>query len=234
MSTGISTWPAAIVFDFDGVIVNSEPIHFAAFEKLFADLYIPLTRDEYYAELIGFDDHGVIDHVLSKHRQPADGNRIKELAARKLQIMRELLSSGAVPALPGAAELVRSLAKNYPLAICSGAVREEIQIMLGGVGLTEFFPIIVSAEDVTIGKPNPMGYLQTTKLLGAKINRDLSPADILIIEDAPTVIESVKQAGFKVLAVATSYPIDELQHADWRVKSLEPAEVLKQIPAIKL
>jgi beta-phosphoglucomutase len=230
----MSNWPAAIVFDFDGVIVNSEPVHFAAFVKLFAQENIPLSEQEYYAELIGFDDRGAIRHLLAKHGRPTDPRQITDLKDRKLKLMHELLSAGEVPALPGVDAFVRALAKNYPLAICSGAVKPEIEIMLQGVGLREFFETIVAADDVSIGKPDPMGYLLATQLVGRQINRTLSPADILIIEDAPIVVQSVRRAGFAVLAVTTSYPADALSDANWVVKTLEPAEVAKKIPELWL
>jgi HAD superfamily hydrolase (TIGR01509 family) len=230
----MSNWPAAVVFDFDGVIVNSEPVHFAAFKRICAEDGIELTESEYYAELIGFDDRGAIRHILEKHHRPFDDARIEQIKARKFAMMQTLLSDGAVPALRGVKELVRTLAKNYPLAICSGAVKPEIEIMLKGVGLHEFFPIIVAADDVTVGKPDPMGYQLTTKRLSERMGRQLSASDVLIIEDAPIVIESVRRAGFSVLAVATSYPLDALGDANWSVTSLEPSEVAQKIPQLKL
>ncbi|HEX3355575.1 MAG TPA: HAD family phosphatase [Tepidisphaeraceae bacterium] len=230
----MSNWPEAVLFDFDGVIVNSEPVHFAAFVKLFAEEGISLSEKEYYAELIGFDDRGAIRHLLAKHGRAIDAQHVTELKARKLNLMNQLLSNGEVPALPGVDSFVRGLAENYPLAICSGAVKPEIEIMLDGVGLREFFPIIVAADDVSIGKPDPMGYLLATELVGRKIGRKLSPAEVLIIEDAPIVVESVRRAGFAVLAVTTSYPADALADANWVVETLEPVEVTKKVPELKL
>jgi beta-phosphoglucomutase len=233
-SPAMSIWPAAVLFDFDGVIVNSEPVHFAAFQQLFAALGIIISKDEYYRELIGFDDRGVINHVMKMRNRAIGDIELHQLAARKLELMRELLARGDVPALPGVHDFVRALAKNYPLAICSGAVREEISLMLEGVGLAPFFKVIVAAEDVAVGKPDPMGYLLTTRLVGQQLGRALSPADMLIIEDAPTVTASVRSVGFPVLAVATSYPIEALSHANWAVNSLEIDEVRKKIPELKL
>src|SRR5262249_23677023 len=158
-----------------------------------------------------------------------DAARVEDLKARKFGLMQELLSTGAVPALKGAKDLVRALAKHYPLAICSGAVKPEIEMMLDGVGLRQCFKVIVAADDVTIGKPNPMGYLLTTKLIGEQMGRKLVPADVLIIEDAPIVVESVRREGFLVLAVTTSYPAQALRRANWVVDSLEPGVVAAKI-----
>jgi beta-phosphoglucomutase len=230
----MSTWPAAILFDFDGVIVNSEPVHFQAFLKLLSEEGISLSEKEYYAELIGFDDRGAIRHMLAKHGQPFDQTRVEAFKARKFKLMQQLLSTGEVPALPGVKTFVRTLAKSYPLAICSGAVKPEIEMMLDGVGLRDCFRVIVAADDVTIGKPDPMGYLLTMKLIGETIGQTLLPKDVLIIEDAPIVVDSVRREGFPVLAVTTSYPADALSNANWVVHSLEPTEVLEKIPELKL
>ena len=227
-------WPAAILFDFDGVIVNSEPVHFAAFVQLFADEGIAMSEREYYAELIGFDDRGAIGHLLQKNRHRADDAEIERLKARKLQLMHALLTRGDVLALPGVADFVRNFAASYPLAVCSGTVRPEIEIMLNGIGLREFFKIIVAADDVKVGKPDPMGYLLTARRIGEILGRTLLPADCLIIEDAPIVVESARRAGFPVLAVTTSYPADAVEDANWIVDSLQPAEVKQKIPSLRL
>ncbi len=106
--------------------------------------------------------------------------------------------------------------------------------MLEGVALRDCFPVIVAAEDVTVGKPDPQGYLLTVRLLSEKTRQPLQPADCLIVEDAPTVIRSVKAVGFPTLAVATSYPLMKLTDADWAVKTLRPDEVAREVPPLGL
>lgn len=232
--TARANWPLAVLFDFDGVIVNSEPLHCAAYIRLMAELGIALTERQYYQELIGFDDRGAIRHMLTQHGQPADAGRIEQLKARVFGLMQDTLSQHRVPALPGVDAFVRSLARTYPIGICSGAVKPEIEVMLDGIGLREFFPVIVAADDVAVGKPDPMGYLLATKLIGKNIGRTLTPADVLIVEDAPTVIASVRRAGFSVLAVTTSHPAEELGQANWIVDTLEPTEVSAKVAGLKL
>ena len=115
--------------------------------------------------------------------------------------------------------------------------------MLEGVALRDCFSVIVAAEDVTVGKPDPQGYLLTLRLLSEKIGRSaahpeaqgpvLKPADALVIEDAPKVIRGVKAVGFPTLGVATSYPLMKLTDADWQTQSLRPEEVLEQVPQLK-
>jgi HAD superfamily hydrolase (TIGR01509 family) len=231
---GMPTWPAAILFDFDGVIVNSEPLHFAAMRDVLAKEQIFMDEEEYYKELIGFDDRGAIRHAFFTRKRELEPKDLLRLATRKMEATRELIESREYHALPGVEETVRGLWRHYPLAICSGALREEIELMLEGVNLRDCFRVIVAAEDVSQGKPHPEGYLKTAKLLGEAAKMKLTPKDCLVVEDAPTVIKSVKAAGFRTLGVAGSYPISALTEADHTVTRLSPGEVLKQIPHLKL
>ena len=230
----MSTWPAAILFDFDGVIVNSEPLHLRGFQQVLAGEGIALSDDEYFAQLIGFDDRGAFAHIFGLHGRPLDAATAHRLESTKAATLQRMIDGGEFTALPGVDELVRGLARHYPLAICSGALRAEIERMLDGIGLRSFFPVIVAAEDVTVGKPDPSGYLLTARLLGQRAGRTLSPADCLVIEDAPTVIRRVRDAGFSALGVATSYPIHALSVANYAVGQLTPAEVRAQIPQLKV
>lgn len=226
-------WPLAVLFDFDGVIVNSEPLHFYAFNQVLGAEHIELSEAEYYGELIGFDDRGAFRYIYEKHQMPLDPKTLLRLMTRKSQVMMELIHKRKYHALPGVEQFVRGLWRHYPLGICSGALREEVEAMLEGVSLRDCFGVIVAAEDVAVGKPDPSGYLLCAKEISRKIDKPLKPADCLIVEDAPSVIKSVRAAGFPALGVATSYPIEKLA-ADWSVKTLEPAEVSRQIPTLKL
>jgi beta-phosphoglucomutase len=227
-------WPLAILFDFDGVIVNSEPLHFYAFHKVLEAEGIKLSEEEYYRELIGFDDRGVFRHLFDKRKMTIEPKDLSRLMTRKSEIVMELIEEKKYQALPGVEEFIRGLWRHYPLAICSGALREEIEAMLEGVTLRDCFTTIVAAEDVTVGKPDPQGYLMCMKELSQKINVVLKPEDCLVIEDAPSVIKTVKAVGFPTLGVATSHGIEQLSEANWKVSTLNPADVLKQIPKLKV
>lgn len=226
-------WPSAVIFDFDGVLVNSEPLHFRAFEEVAAEEKIELTEHEYYSELIGFDDKGAWKHLFAARGRELDPKTFLRVMTRKSEAMRELISRRQYKALPGVEEFVRGLWRNYPLAICSGALREEIETMLEGISLRDCFGVIVAAEDVTVGKPDPSGYLMAMKQVGDKAHKELKPSDCLVVEDAPKVVSSVRQAGFDVLAVTNTHGEDKLRDANWIVKSLDPAEVRKAIPELK-
>jgi HAD superfamily hydrolase (TIGR01509 family) len=230
----LTKWPAGVIFDFDGVLVNSEPLHYLAFHEVLAKEGIELAEAEYYNEMIGFDDRGAFNHIFKIHGRALDPKTFLRVMTLKSEKMRELIEGRRDLALPGAEEFVRGLWRNYPLAVCSGALREEIELMLEAAALRDCFSVIVSAEDVTVGKPDPQGYLLTSKLIGDKIKRSLKPADFLIVEDAPSVIKSVKKVGFPTLAVATTYSIEKLSDADWAVPSLKPDDVLNKLPELNL
>lgn len=228
------TWPTAVLFDFDGVIVNSEPLHFQAFAEVLAAEKIEMGEGEYYEEFLGFDDKGAFQHIFKKHNRELDPKTFLRVMTSKSRTMMDLIHRRQYQALPGVEEFVRGLWRNYPLAICSGALREEIEAMLEGIALRDCFSVIVAAEDVTVGKPDPQGYLLTTDLIGKKIGKTIKPKDVLIVEDAPSVIKSVNAVGFSTLGVATSYAIEKLNDANWAVKTLEPKNVLKLIPELKI
>ncbi len=181
----MSNWPLAVLFDFDGVIVNSEPLHFYAFHTVLKDEGVELTEEQYYRELIGFDDRGAFKHILADGKALAEPKDLLRLMTRKSEVMMQLIRERKYQALPGVEEFVRGLWRHYPLAICSGALREEVEAMLEGVSLRDCFEIIVAAQDVTVGKPDPQGYLKCMKLLAAHTKISLKPADCLVVEDAP-------------------------------------------------
>jgi HAD superfamily hydrolase (TIGR01509 family) len=227
-------WPRTILFDFDGVLVNSEPLHFLAFHDVLAEEKIELSESEYYQELIGFDDKGAFKHIFEKRGMSLDPKTFLRVMTRKKELMMRQIHSRKYSALPHVEEFVRSVWRHYPLAVCSGALRDEIEAMLDGIALRDCFSFVVSAEDVSVGKPDPQGYLMTMKLISDRINSTLQPPDCLIIEDAPQVARSVRAVGFPVLGVATSHPAEKLAEANWVVGSLDPDEVQKVLPGIRM
>jgi beta-phosphoglucomutase-like phosphatase (HAD superfamily) len=234
-------WPRAVLFDFDGVIVNSEPLHFFAMQEALATEKIELTEDEYYRELIGFDDRGAFRDVYQRRGRPLDPKTLLALITGKSERMMDLIRRRHFHALPGVEEFVRTLWRHVPLAICTGGLREEVEAMLEGVALRDCFQFIVAAEDVSVGKPDPQGYLlcvdqindRWTERAQGPPQRPLRPAECLVIEDAPTVIRSVKAVGFPTLGVASSYPLTTLSDADWAVKALKSDEVLEQVAGLR-
>jgi len=204
----------ALIFDFDGVLVDSEPIHLQAFMETLRPMGVELTRQEYFEKYLGFDDYTCLAEALRYHGLPVDTEQIEDMVVRKTRILQEHLAT-SIPPIAGAVELVRAAAgEGVPLAICSGALREEIRIGLEVIGAAAWFPVVVAAEDVHRTKPHPEGYSRAATLLGERIDRGVAPEKCVAMEDSPTGIASAQAAGMKVLAVHTSYPPEALHQAD--------------------
>ncbi|QOV88088.1 HAD family hydrolase [Humisphaera borealis] len=234
------SWPRAVLFDFDGVLVNSEPLHYQAFREVLAKEGIVLTEEQYYRDLIGLDDRGAFRFAYGLHSKVLTPRKFLQLMAEKTLVMRDLVYRRKMTTLPGVGELVRQLWRRIPLAIVSGAMHEEIEVMLEGVALRDCFGTIIGSEDVTAGKPNPQGYLMAMRQISdrlmheGKIEHALTPADCLVVEDAPTVVHSVVKVGFPTLAVCNTYGPEQLADAKYIVDSLQPAEVRAKVPALGL
>ncbi len=232
----MSLWPRAILFDFDNVIVNSEPLHFFAFHSVLKEEKIELTESEYYGELLGCDDKAGFRHIFQKHGRPFDAKTSLRVLTRKREAMLEQIYSHKYKALPGVEAFVRGIWRHYPLAIASGSLRDEIELMLEGVSLRDCFSVIVSAEDVTHGKPNVDCYMLALKQLSDKRKTRFLPSESLVIEDAPGVIKNARAEGFPVMGISTSHPPEKLRaaKANWIVESLDPDEVQKEIPGLRM
>ena len=218
-----------MVFDFDGVVVDSEPVHLAGFQQVLEKQGITLSREDYYANYLGCDDYACFLAVGTASGITFSNEQIAEMTAAKTLLVQEAFTK-SIKALPGATELIRLAAgAGVPLAICSGALREEIRLAARTVGIWEHFATIVSAEDVAHGKPDPEGFLIAIRRLCESTGLELSPQKTVVVEDSPAGIDAAKKAGMAVLAVTTSYSRDELAAADRIVSSL--AEV--SLPFLK-
>src|SRR3989441_4840839 len=200
----------AVVFDFDGVIADSEPLHLRAYQTILARDRIELTHDDYYGRYLGFDDSGLF-RALAKDRDiEITDDRVDAWIDAKSAIIEELLSAQPV-LFPGAAECVRALAARFPLAIASGALEPEIELVLKHEGLLHCFTSIASASDGVRGKPAPDLYLLAVGKL-----RDLMAVDAascVAIEDSKWGLEAAHKAGLRTVAVTHTYPASELRDA---------------------
>jgi beta-phosphoglucomutase len=212
----------AAVFDFDGVIVDSEPLHFRTLRDALQSDGVEITEEEYWTSLLAHDDHGAIRLALEGRGQRAEPERVESLAARKVARFEELIPE--VRVFPGAKELVRALADEVPVAIASGARHDEVDAILSGVGLRDAFVTIVGAEDAPRTKPDPAPYLEAVRHLGAPTN-GLAPGDCVAFEDSMPGIASALGAGMRVVGVTNSYPAHKIQAAHRVVDSLVGLEV---------
>lgn len=200
---------SAVLFDFDGIIVDSERLHWAAFCKVLKPLGRDLSWPEYIQTYIGFDDRDAFRHALPG----IDAPELARLIQLKAAAFQTLLESDGAAALPGAVDLIRHLSRQIPLAICSGALRADILPVIGKLGVADAFDQIITADDTHISKPDPAPYRLAM--------RKLNVTDGLAIEDTPAGIASAKGAGLNVLAVTNSYSADYLTQADAVIHSLE-------------
>jgi beta-phosphoglucomutase len=214
--------PRAIIFDFDGVIADSEPLHLAAFQQALEPEGIILTTEAYYADYLGYDDYDAIVAALREAGRPPTEENVQALMAAKAEHFLALVRDG-VRILPGVPAFVRDSAARAPLAVASGALRREIELILAYAGLRKAFEAIVSAEDVSEGKPAPESFLTALERLKERVP-DLQPGECLVIEDSRAGVEAARRAGMRCLAVTNSYPASELGAADVVVPSLEKVE----------
>ncbi len=210
----------AMIFDFDGVIADTEPLHFAGFRQTLADIGISLTESDYYANYLGYDDRGCFIAALAAHQRSTDPSALAQLMQRKSQAYLESVKDNLV-IFPGVREFVREAASAYPLAIASGALRHEIELILEQAGLRKEFLHITSAEDVTRGKPDPQPFLQSLNGLNRqRREQPITAGSCLVIEDSIPGIRGAKTAGMKVLGVANTHTIQDLHEAHAVAQSL--------------
>jgi HAD superfamily hydrolase (TIGR01509 family) len=219
----------ALVFDFDGVIANSEPLHFRAFRDVLAEADVVLTEAEYYGRYLGFDDVGAFEAIAGDRGRAWRAETIRELVARKATRM-EALERDVSVLFPGAADAVRRAAAAVPIAIASGAIRAEIQRVLDRERLASCFHAIVAAEDTAASKPAPDPYRRAVALLEFAVHAPLAPDDCVALEDSNWGLDSARAAGLRTVGVAQTYPSTSLR-ADLVIDSIAALD-LQQIHAL--
>ena len=201
----------AIIFDFDGVLADTEPIHFMMFQRVLKQEDLPLSQREYYEKYVGLDDKGCFQAILSEHGRPAQPETIQRLVERKASLLLEYLKTN-LSIYPGVVEFVTTAAARKRLAIVSGALRHEIEYVLDAAGIRKKFEHITAAEDVRNGKPDPEGYLHALRHLDQTAS--VRAAECLVIEDTIAGVQAAQSAGMRCLAVTNTYHADQLTMAD--------------------
>jgi beta-phosphoglucomutase len=209
-----------VIFDFNGIIVDDEPIHFKLFQRVLGEEGITLTEETYYARYLGFDDRGAFIAGFRDDNRSLTDQKLSELIDRKALYYQDAIRNHVV-IFPGVKTLVFGLAPSVPLAVASGALRHEIATILTTAGLLNYFQAIVSAEDVEQGKPEPEIFLTVLAKLNAGTSPQIEPANCVVIEDSKEGIRGARAAGMKCLAVTNSHPAELLGEANVVVKSLE-------------
>jgi beta-phosphoglucomutase len=204
----------AIVFDFDGVLADSEPLHLRSYQEILAPHGVTLTTEEYCARYLGFDDEGAFRRIAEDYDLLFGDEEIELLLQEKTRAFQALLSGTSV-LYPGAAACVARLGERWPLGIASGALRHEIELMLQGARVRDAFRFIVAAGDTDRTKPAPDPYLRAAELHG------VAAAECVAIEDSVWGLQSAKDAGMRTIAITHTYPRDALTLADRIVDSLD-------------
>jgi beta-phosphoglucomutase len=190
----------AVIFDFDGVISDTERTHLQAFNKILAKYNIEISEADYYKKYLGLNDY--------------EGFIFEELAKSQNSIIY------------GTAEFINMLKQNgIQMAICSGAVRSDIDAILSGTGLPDFFEAIVTADEVKESKPDPAGFNMALKKLNEKRDNEIPPAECVVVEDSPWGLEAARKAGMHTLAVTNSYAAEELDMAEKVVADLSKVTI---------
>ena len=199
----------AIVFDFDGVIADSEPLHLRAFQQILAEEGIELSSADYYSRYLGYDDVGLLQALAVDRAVTMTSSQVTDLVARKGVRLQQMLRDDHV-LFPGAVEFIRSAAAEVPIAIASGALKPEILSIIETAGIHGLFTTIVASGDTPQSKPSPAPYLLAFEQLRQKTGRALEPYRCVAVEDSNWGLQSARGAGLRCVAVTNSYPADQL------------------------
>jgi beta-phosphoglucomutase len=215
---------SAVVFDFDGVLADSEPLHLRAYQEVLSEIGITLSRDEYYAHYLGFDDVGAFKAMGRAHGRDWDEHQIGALVARKIRVFDQVLASTDV-LYPAAVPCVERLARRFALGIASGALRHEIEAVLRRTRLDRYFRFVVASGDTRHSKPAPDPYLRAAEL------HAVSSTSCVAIEDSRWGIASAQGAGMRCVGITHTYPAQELAAADAVIDSLNDftAELIQSL-----
>lgn len=206
----------AIIFDMDGVIVNSEPYHERAFREIFDEMGYSHTHGVHFPDYYGRSDRTLWVDFIAKHQPPQS---LDSLLAWKQRHFLQILKADE-PIFETLPELVEKLAACYPLAVASGSLHPVIDEVLAMQNLRRFFPVVVSVQDVAKGKPAPDVFLRAAELL------KVEPTKCCVIEDSVAGVEAARSAGMSAIAITNSFPAEKLGRADRVVKTYEEIERL--------
>ncbi len=202
----------ALIFDFDGVLADTEDLHWAAFCAVAAGDGLSLPRQTYYDRYLGLTDRACLEHLYAEHGRLGGEMHLDELVIRKRRAFA--VEAQAVTLYPGVAESLRRWHASFLIAVASGAFRDEIEPILRRADVLPLFAAVVGAEDVRAGKPAPDPFLCALERLNRHASPILAAAECVVVEDSRRGIEAARAAGMRVVAVATNHSLEELAEAD--------------------
>ncbi|MHC5061021.1 MAG: HAD family hydrolase [Planctomycetota bacterium] len=201
----------AVIFDFDGVIADSEPLHYRAFEKTVNHYGIELTKQRYYAKYLGYTDLECTRAISADFNLALDNAGVEKLIADKTKVFAQLVKSenSIIDGVGGFIDMLSP--EPVRLAVCSGASLADIELMLDGSDLSGSFEIIVAADDVRKGKPDPEGFLLTLKRMNETSPTQIQPDECIVIEDSRWGLEAASTARMRTIGVTNTYSADQLE-----------------------
>lgn len=213
-----------IIFDMDGVLADTEPIHFESWVKLGKEIGVEFTK-ELFKQTFGQQSPTITRRLVGAG---IDQNLIEKWADLKEQYYRNMIQNKLQP-LPGAVELIKRLkSKGFKLAVGSSAPPENVELLLSSLKIKDYFDAVITAEDVKKGKPEPDVFLMVSNIL--KIN----PKNCIVIEDAPVGIEAAKRAGMRIIALSTTHDKEQLQDAQLIIKNLSYVRIYDVIKLLNI
>jgi HAD superfamily hydrolase (TIGR01509 family) len=209
----------AVIFDMDGVILDSEPVHERAFRDIFREMGCGENHGINFPAYYGRSDGALWQDFIALHHP---SQSLEELIAWKQRHLIDLVRKEQ-PFFEGALELIRKLAVHYPLALASGSMHPVIDAVLTLRHLQPYFKAVVSVQDVAKGKPSPDVFLRAAEVLGQR------PADCWVIEDSAAGVEAALAGGFRVIGITNSLPAAKLARATHVVSSYKEIERILEI-----
>ena len=223
----------AVFFDFNGVIIDDEPLHEKAFAGVLKDENIEITEEDYLSAL-GTDDINFVRTMFARKNRELSDETMRSVIARKTEVYRGMIA-GELPLFTGVVNLVKICARHFPLGIVSMARRAEIEYVLEKAGIIEHFAVIVTADEVSVCKPDPtcykVAFAEMDAYRTAKRHHPMAQTDCLVIEDSPPGTQAAKLAGMKVLAVTNTVSAEALREAgadsvtknlaDWNAETIQ-------------
>jgi len=211
----------AVLFDFNGVIINDEPLHDKLLERILVEENLRPKRGEFWDACLGRSDRACLTTLFERRGRILSDKDLDALIARKSRYyLEEIAKIEKLPTYPGLEDLIFQIrAAHLPMGIVTGSVRAEVEQVLQRLNLTNTFSVIVTGDDITTSKPEPDGYLLAVKQLNELGgDRSIQPENCLAIEDTFAGVAAAKQAGMQVVGIANTYPFHMMQRcANWAV-----------------
>lgn len=214
----------AVIFDFDGVIADTEHLHFEVFRNVLNHQKQDLTENEYYSQYLAYDDKTFFSKYYENNGLHLEKALLNRLLKNKSEEFDSLIKNN-IKIYPGVVDFIEKLSVRYDLAIGSGALKKEIVQILDVINIAHLFKIIISADEISNCKPNPEVYNTVLSRLNNIKGNDISADECIVIEDSIYGIQAAKSAGMKCMAVTNSYPAKKLTEADLVVSDYSVSDI---------